>query len=68
MSGSLVTCRGITSGIRGMKHGVLRPTLVLLDDLQDIESASNPTQVQKIMDIINKDVMPLAGEERLSVL
>lgn len=67
-SGSLVTCRGITSGIRGMKHGVLRPTLVLLDDLQDIESASNPTQVQKIMDIINKDVMPLAGEERLSVL
>jgi len=51
-----------------MKHGVLRPTLVLLDDLQDIESASNPTQVQKIMDIINKDVMPLAGEERLSVL
>ena len=51
-----------------MKHGVLRPTLVLLDDLQDIESANNPTQVQKIMDIINKDVMPLAGKERLSVL
>lgn len=38
-SGSVVTCRGITSGIRGAKHGTLRPSLVLLDDLQDFESA-----------------------------
>ena len=32
-SGSLITCRGIGSGIRGAKHGTMRPTLVLLDDL-----------------------------------
>ena len=38
-SGSIVTCRGITSGIRGAKHGTMRPSLVLLDDLQDFESA-----------------------------
>ena len=32
-SGSIITCRGIGSGIRGAKHGTLRPSLVLLDDL-----------------------------------
>jgi len=38
-SGSIITCRGVTSGIRGAKHGTMRPTLVLLDDLQDFETA-----------------------------
>ena len=38
-SGSIITCRGITSGIRGAKFGTKRPSLVLLDDLQDYESA-----------------------------
>lgn len=32
-SGSIITCRGLGSGIRGAKHGTLRPSLVLLDDL-----------------------------------
>lgn len=31
--GSIITCRGITSGIRGMRQGRLRPDLVLLDDV-----------------------------------
>ena len=38
-AGSIITCRGISSGLRGAKCGTLRPTLVLLDDLQDFESA-----------------------------
>ena len=38
-SGAIITCRGITSGIRGAKFGTLRPSLVLLDDLQDFETA-----------------------------
>ena len=67
-SGSIITCRGISSGIRGAKHGTLRPSLVLLDDLQDFESAHNPAQVEKLVDIIKKDVIPLAGKERLSIL
>jgi hypothetical protein len=67
-SGSIITCRGIGSGIRGAKKGTLRPSLVLLDDLQDFESAQNPSQVEKLMEIINKDILPLAGKERLSVL
>lgn len=67
-SDSVVTVRGITSGIRGLKHGTMRPTCVLLDDLQTFEGASNQEQVQKIIDIINKDIIPLAGKERLSIL
>lgn len=67
-SGSIITCRGIGSGIRGAKHGTKRPSLVLLDDLQDFESAQNPSQVEKLVEIIQKDILPLAGKERLSVL
>lgn len=67
-SGSIITCRGIGSGIRGAKHGVLRPSLVLLDDLQDYESANNPAQVEKLLDIIKKDIIPLGGKTRLSIL
>ena len=67
-SGSIVTVRGISSGLRGMKHGTLRPSLVLLDDLQTSETAENPEQVEKLMTLIKKDVMNLGGKERLSIL
>ena len=67
-SGSIVVARGITSGIRGLKHGTMRPTMVLLDDLQTSEVAENPESVQKLVDAINKDIIPLAGKQRLSIL
>lgn len=67
-SGSIITCCGITSGLRGMKHGNLRPTFVILDDLQSPEQAENPEAVEKLMELIRKDVIPLAGKERLSIL
>lgn len=51
-----------------MKHGKLRPSLVLLDDLQTTEIAENPEQVEKLMTLIRKDVMNLGGKERLSIL
>jgi hypothetical protein len=38
---SIITCRGIGSGLRGMKFGLLRPSLVLLDDLQSTEISEN---------------------------
>jgi len=44
-SGSVVTVRGVTSGIRGLKVGRLRPDTVILDDLQSSELASSPEQV-----------------------
>lgn len=67
-SGSVIAVRGIGSGIRGMKKGTLRPSLVLLDDLQDSETAENPESVEKLLQIIRKDVMNLGGKQRLSIL
>lgn len=67
-SGAVMTVRGISSGLRGMKHGTQRPTLVLLDDLQTSEVAENPEQVDKLLSLINKDVLNLGGKERLSIL
>ena len=67
-SGSIVTVRGISGGLRGMKHGKMRPTGVLLDDLQTTEIAESPEQVEKLMTLIRKDVMNLGGKERLSIL
>ena len=67
-SGSMIAVRGIGSGIRGMKKGTLRPSLVLLDDLQDAEMAENPESVDKLLNILKKDIMALGGKERLSIL
>lgn len=67
-SGSVLTVRGITSGVRGLKVGKLRPDTVILDDLQSAESAANPEQVQKIYDIINKDILNLSSKGKLAVI
>lgn len=67
-SNSILTCRGVTSGLRGMKFGTMRPTLVILDDLQDSEMAENALAVEKLLTTIRKDIMPLGGKERLSIL
>lgn len=67
-SGSLISCRGITGGIRGMKRGNLRPTYVIIDDAQTAKDARSEEAVEKLMEAINKDIIPLAGKERLSIL
>ena len=67
-SNSVLTCRGVSSGLRGMKFGTMRPTLVLLDDLQNSEMAENASAVEKLLTIIREDIMPLGGKERLSIL
>lgn len=67
-TGCVMATRGITSGIRGLKYHTQRPDLVLLDDLQTSEDADSPEQVQKILNIIKKDVFNLAGKGKLAVL
>lgn len=67
-AGSVITVRGITSGVRGLKVGKLRPDTVILDDLQTSETASSPEQVEKIMTIIKKDIMNLSSKGKLAVL
>lgn len=67
-SGSLVITRSITGGLRGIRNGTQRPTFCLLDDIQTTESAQNPESVQKLVEMIQKDIVPLAGKQRLSIL
>lgn len=67
-SGSLVITRSVTGGLRGIRHGTMRPSMVMLDDLQTTESAAHPEQVEKLLDIIKSDVIPLAGKQRISLL
>lgn len=67
-SGSLVCCRGVTSSLRGLKKGTLRPSCCLLDDLQDSELAANPIAVEKLWETIRKDIYPMAGKDRLSLI
>lgn len=65
-SGSLITVCGITGDIRGQVYSteegeVIRPDLVLLDDPQTKESAGSPKQNQDRQDILNGDILGLAG-------
>lgn len=67
-SGSLVITRSVTSGLRGIRNGTMRPTFAIIDDIQTSQSATSPEQVEKLMDVIRQDIIPLAGKERLSIL
>lgn len=67
-SGSVVTCRGMTSGVRGLKVGSLRPDLAILDDLQDSEIARSAEQVDKVLDVIRKDIINLSSGKKLAIL
>jgi hypothetical protein len=71
-SGSVIETRGYTGQLRGMKTisggQSLRPTLALLDDWEDEETASSADSVQKMYDIITKDIIPMGGKQRMSLL
>nr|DAW56106.1 MAG TPA: Large Terminase [Caudoviricetes sp.] len=67
-SGSVVTCRGMTAGVRGLKVGSLRPDLAILDDLQDSEIARSAEQVDKVLDFVRKDVINLSSGKKLATL
>jgi hypothetical protein len=69
-SGTIISVCGITGGeIRGqskdMPDGtVLRPSLVLLDDPQTKGSAKSPTQCQDRVELLQGDILGLAGPDR----
>lgn len=65
-SGSILRTRGITGGMRGMKlkradGSTIRPDLVLPDDPQTRQSARNRETCQVLLDILQGDVLGLAG-------
>ncbi len=63
----------INGNPRGLNHAtedgrVLRPDLVFIDDPQDKSVAKSAPQVASIIDIIDTDVMGMAGQERMPAL
>lgn len=66
IGGSVISSTSMTGRIRGMKHQVpdgevLRPDFVLVDDPQTRESARSVSQVKYRKDLINSDILGLAG-------
>ena len=65
-SGAIIRVAGITGRVRGMKHkrpdGVnVRPSLVIIDDPQDDESAHSEKQIKVRVRVLSRDILGLAG-------
>tara|TARA_R110000868_G_scaffold9753_1_gene47979 strand:+ start:414 stop:2480 length:2067 start_codon:yes stop_codon:yes gene_type:complete len=54
--GQVMGAIGIDGRVRGFKFRSLRPTLALIDDIEDKESANSDTQIEKIESIIEEDI------------
>ena len=68
-SGGTIIAKGITGSILGLRHKTadgtqVRPDLVVCDDIETRESASQPQQTAKILNILTKSVLGLAGHDR----
>lgn len=68
-SGAIIKSKGITGSILGLRHKTangeqVRPDLVVCDDIETRESAAQPAQVKKILTILTKSVLGLAGHDR----
>ena len=74
-SGSIITITSLDANMRGQQHtradgSTIRPSLVLLDDPQTRQSARSPTQTKYRLQLLNGDVLGMAGpgEEIAGVL
>jgi hypothetical protein len=69
VSGSTISVAGLTGALRGQAHTlpsgeVIRPELVILDDVQTRESAMSPSQSAERLRLVNADVLGMAGPRR----
>ncbi len=68
IGGSVIEAAGIL-GVRGLRHAtaggdVLRPTLALIDDPQTFETAQSLDQCDKIEQVIQGDILKMAGPRK----
>lgn len=66
-SGALIRATGAQQAIRGVKNGPSRPTLIVIDDLEDQEQTESAEQRQKLRDWFNRTLLN-AGEPRTNVV
>ena len=66
-SGQVLGATGIDGRIRGFKFKAMRPTLAIIDDVEDKDSVRNPEQIAKIEEIIEQDIAGMgASAERIA--
>ena len=58
-NGVKVSARGSGCSVRGLRHGSTRPTKLILDDVEDDETANNPRTRANFEDWFTKAVTPL---------
>jgi predicted phage terminase large subunit-like protein len=59
-NGSIVTGRGVTTSVLGMRINDTRPSMLLLDDVEAGESQTTKNDVEKLLKTIQDDIMPLS--------
>ena len=62
-AGSVIRAVGLTSAVRGLRVGGLRPDLILIDDPQTDESAASPTQTEMRERLIMGTLLGLGGHD-----
>lgn len=68
-SGAIIKTKGITGSILGLRHKSsdgtqVRPDLVVCDDIETRESAAQPAQVKKRLNILTKSILGLGGHDK----
>lgn len=64
--GQVFYCLGIDGPVRGTKFRSKRPTLAIIDDIEDREAAFSDVTIEKNIDVIDKDIAGLgASAERI---
>lgn len=67
-SGAIIDARGFSGHSRGASRGSSRPDLILLDDLQDEEDASNPDTVKKNAERIRRGILNMSGARKAATI
>jgi len=63
-SGQIMSSLGVDGPIRGTNYRDRRPTLAILDDIENKDSASSDHQIEQNIDVIEKDIGGLGGSGR----
>jgi predicted phage terminase large subunit-like protein len=58
-NGFILTGRGVTSSVLGMRIDGTRPSVIVLDDVEAGESQTTKNDVEKLLKTIQDDIMPL---------
>jgi hypothetical protein len=68
-SGAIIKTKGLTASLLGLRHKAsdgtqVRPDLIICDDIETRESAAQPAQVKKRLNILVKSILGLGGHDK----